>query len=961
MKTLLKISAVLVIIFIALLFILPVVYKSEIIRLTKNELNKNVNATIDFEDIDLSLITSFPDFNLSVYGLNIVGTDEFHLDTLVKIETISMAINIFSVFNSDNYEVKKIKLIDPVFNIRVLENGKANYDISLPSEDNTNTTSTSEDNSAFQLAIKKFQISNGELTYNDIELNTYVHLSGLNHTLSGKLATDNVLLFTKTKIANLNITYDGIPYLSNVAVVYQANINADIKNEIYTLGKNELILNNLLISFDGSVSYVEDDLNLVLTFNSQGNKFKDILSLVPAIYSNDFKGIKTDGTFSVNGFVKGTYNDENLPSFNVSATVEDGMFKYPDLPKSVKNINIKSSITSKGGIADNTIIDVSEFSLQLGDNPFHASLKISTPVSDPDIKAKITGEFDLNSIKDYYPIDDNDELIGNLIFDILLEGQMSSIENEKYDKFVAMGSVLARDINYSTSSLREPVKITVAQLNFSPHYLDLVNFKLTTGISDLQATGKIENYLAYYFNTGSLKGTLISKSNYMNIDELLVVTENENIPLDPDQSGDSQQPETGSLSIIEIPENINFTISAQFNKLIYDSLEMDNVKGGLVIANKTLQINNLRMDAVEGKMIVNGSYSTADVTKPEVDFNMKMVNLSIPNAYNQFAIFRNYIPLAKKTTGLFSADFKINTILDKKMMPVYSTMNGGGTLSTSKIIINDLNSLTQIAEALNLIKFKKLELDELLVHFQFVNGKMEVKPTKFNYQNIEGEIEGWTGFDQSIGYDLNIKVPREEFGSDANKVLDGLLATANSYGANFSMPNIIPINIYIGGTLSDPIIKTKLHKTNSTTVIEEASEKIKEEIEKKKDELGKEAAEKAQKIIDDADKQAKYLIKEAEKQAKIIRDNASEAKKTLIAETDKQAEALIAEGKKNGFVAEMAAKEAAKQLRNEVANNGDNIIKEADKKADELIQEAKKASNKLKEEADKEAKKVLKK
>ena len=961
MKTLLKILAVIVIIFIGLLFILPIVYKSEIIRLTKIEINKSVNATIDFKDIDLSLITSFPDFNLSIYELDIVGNDEFKLDTIVKVETISIAIDIFSVINSENYEIKRIKLINPVFNIRVLENGKANYDFSISGEENNNTSSTKESNSTFQLAIKKFQISNGQLTYNDNQLNTYVYASGLNHTLSGKLGSDNTILTTKTKIAKLNVTYDGIPYLSDVGVVYQAKIDADIKNEIYTLGNNELILNNMLISFDGSVSYVEDDLNLVLTLNSQGNKFKDILSLVPAIYSKDFDGITADGTFSVNGFIKGTYNQNLLPSFNVSAIVENGMFKYPDLPKSVKNINLKSSITSKGGVADNTIIDISEFNLQLGNNPLNASLQISTPISDPYIKAKITGEFDLNNIKDYYPVDNKDELSGNLIFDIMLDGQMSSIENEKYDNFIAMGSVLAREINYNTNSLRKPLKITIAQLNFSPHYLDLVNFKSTSGNSDFRATGKIENYLAYYFNTGSLSGSLNSNSNFLNMDELFTVSVDETTTQDANHYSSSKQPENPSSTIIEIPENINLTVSAQFNQLIYDSLEMDNVNGELLVVNKTLLIKNLSMDAVEGKMIVNGSYSTVDIDKPVVDFNLKMENLSIPKAYNQFATFRNYLPVAKKTTGLFSANFQIKTLLDNQMMPDYSTMNGKGILSTSKIEINDLNSLTQIAETLNLIKFKKLELNALLFHFQFVNGKLEVKPTKFSYQNIEGEIEGWTGFDQSIGYNLNLEVPREEFGNEANKVLDGLLSKVNSYGTNFSMPDIIPINIYIGGTLSNPIIKTKLHKTNSTTVIEKVTEKIKEEVEKKKEELGKEASQKAQKIIDDADKQGKYLIQEAVKQAKIIRDNAAASKKSLLDETDKQAEVLISEAKKKGFVAEMAAKEAAKQLRNEVANKSEDIIKEANKKADGLIQEAKKASKMLKEKAEMKAEKVLKK
>lgn len=388
MKTLLKIIAVLVIILVALLFILPIIYKSEIISLTKNELNKNINATIDFKDIDLSLIKSFPDFNISIQEMNIVGKDNFKNDTLLSVKTISLAVDVFSVISRDNYEIKRITLFDPVINIKVLENGHANYDISLPDEGTDNSSVTIEESSAFQLAIKKFSISNGSFTYIDNALNTEVYLTGINHTLSGKLGADNAVLTTNTKISNTNITYEGIQYLSDVAIVYKANIDANMKNEIYTLGKNELILNNLLIGFDGSVSYIDDDLNLLLTFNSQGNKFKDILSLVPAIYSNDFEGISTTGTFSVNGFVKGAYNEERIPSFDISAVVENGMFQYPGLPKSVSDINIVSNISNKGGLADNTIIDVSRFYLLLGDNQFNANFSIRTPVSDRSISCQ---------------------------------------------------------------------------------------------------------------------------------------------------------------------------------------------------------------------------------------------------------------------------------------------------------------------------------------------------------------------------------------------------------------------------------------------------------------------------------------------------------------------------------------------------------------------------------------------
>ncbi len=958
MKTLLKVAGILVLIFIALLFILPMIYKSEIISLTKKEMNKSVAAKIDFEDISLSLFKSFPDFNLSVENLTITGINGFSNDTLVNVKIISISIDLRSVLSSDSYEIKKIKLYDPDINLIVTAEGNSNYDISLPEEESGNNVEPEpekDESSPFNLSIKKFEIINGNINYIDEQLNMHMVIQGLDHTLSGDLGAENVVLYTKTKINSISTTYDGVEYLSKASVAYNANIDADLKNEIYTLGKNELIVNNLFIGFDGSVSTINDDMNLVLTFQSKGNKFKDILSLIPAIYANEFDGIETEGTFSLDGFVKGIYNDNRIPSFELNASIDNGMFKYPDLPKSVKSINLSANISNKGGDVDNTIINISKFSMLLGNNPINSNFRISTPVSDPDIKARLTGKFNLSEVKEYYPVSDSDEIGGDLIVDISLEGRMSAVENEKFDEFLAMGSVVARNIKYNNGSLKEPVRISGAQMNFSPGYIDLVNFIAKNGENDIQATGKIENYMSYYMNDGTLNGTLIAKSKYLNIDKMIAeeAGDESTEAVTSDNVVHNSDPDTSSLSVIEIPDNINFTVSSTFDKLIYDNIEMEDVRGDLEIKNSTLNLRNLSMETIGGKMTINGKYSTVDINNPKVDFNIEMKNMSIPNAYDQFAMFRKYLPVSKKTTGLFSAKFSLSTLLDEGMMPNYPTLNGGGMLSTESIAITGLNSMNQIADNLNIDHLKNLSINDFMTKFKLEEGKLVVEPTEFRYKNIDAEIAGWTEIDQTIEYNLKLEVPRSEFGSDANKVLDNLIAQTNSLGANFSLPNTIPVNIVIGGTIDNPVIKTQLSKNAGSTTENTAKEIIKKE-------LGNEAAEKAQKIIDDADKQAKYLIDEAKKQAKLVTENADDAVKLLQTETEKQAEALIKEGKKNGFVAEMAAKEAAKQLRKEASNKESDIIKEANKKADDLIKEAEKAASKLKKEAQKEADKVKK-
>jgi len=318
MKTLFKILIVLVAIILAALVIIPIVYKAEITELAKKEINKQINAKVEFADMDLGLIKSFPNFNLEISDFSIVGMDEFEKDTLCNIKAINIKIDLFSVLKGNAYKIKSISLNKPVINIKILENAQANYNITLPDTLETQINSSSEEEN-IKLAIDRFSISDGIINYVDEDMQMEIHLKGINHKLSGELSADRAIITSSTRAEEFILDYDGVRYFNNVAAVYNSRIDADLKNGIYTLGRNELILNKFPISFDGSVSFVgQDDINLVLSFSTADNNFKNFLSLIPAIYKTDFEGIKTQGKFSLNGNVKGIYNDKTLPSFNVN-------------------------------------------------------------------------------------------------------------------------------------------------------------------------------------------------------------------------------------------------------------------------------------------------------------------------------------------------------------------------------------------------------------------------------------------------------------------------------------------------------------------------------------------------------------------------------------------------------------------------------------------------------------------
>ncbi len=948
MKTALKIVGILIVLIIASAILLPFLFKGKIIELAKQEINKNITAKVDFGNIGLSLFRSFPDFSLRMDDLSVIGINEFEKDTLADIDRFELTLDLMSVL-SGNYEIKKIRIFRPDIHIKVLANGKTNYDIAVAEE--AQPAAPAAEEAPFKLTLKLVEIESAYIVYDDASLPTKAVLTGLNHQLSGNMVGDFTTLKTTTTIDKFTLDYDGIRYFSNAKMEYKADIDADLKNEVYSLRENELKLNELFLTFAGSFAFVGADYKLDFTFTAPKTDFKNLLSVIPAIYSKDFATIETKGSLGLDGMVKGLYTETNLPAFNINLAISEAMFKYPDLPKAVTGINIRTAISNPGGDADNTVIDISDFKMRLGNDPVEMKMLIKTPVSDPDIDAQIKGNFNLAGVSEFYPLEAGEELTGLLIFDIVLKGKLSAVENEQYDNFTALGTLNVKDFRYHTTSVKEEVEITEAQLDFSPAYLDLVAFRSKIGNNDFNAQGKLTNYLGYVFKDDVLVGNLKTTSQYFDISSLM-----------PDESGTATAQETSAdsvaMSVIEVPGNIDFEMTATFDKLIYDNINMSNVKGLLTIRDRKLELTNLSMNLLDGEMVMNGLYSTPEPDKPEFDFGVNIKNIDIQKAFQTFEILSEYVPIAQKTSGLLSAKLKIKSNLDAEMMPVYETMAGIGELSTGNLKVSNVNTLDKIADALKMDKLRSLDIQKILVQFAFVDGKIMVEPFDMKVSDFTAKLGGWTAFDQTIDYVMNLNLPRKEFGSAANNVLDNLVSQANSKGANLSLGETVSLDVLIGGTLSEPTIKTGL-KEAGKNLMDGVKEQVKQEVEKKVEEVKEDVKAQAQKLIDDADKSAQKLISEAEKQASNIRKTAADAAQKVRSEADTQAKNVEAEGKKKGMLAEAAAKETAKGIRKEADKKATDLTNEADKQANGVVNKAKQEADAIKKKAQEEADKLL--
>jgi vacuolar-type H+-ATPase subunit H len=285
-------------------------------------------------------------------------------------------------------------------------------------------------------------------------------------------------------------------------------------------------------------------------------------------------------------------------------------------------------------------------------------------------------------------------------------------------------------------------------------------------------------------------------------------------------------------------------------------------------------------------------------------------------------------------------------------------------------VVKDVNSLNKLADMIKMPELKTLSLSPVDLSFEIIGGKVFVKPFDIKYEDIKANIGGWTALDQTIDYIMKLTVPRAKFGGAANSVLENLVSEANKQGTNFSLGENVDLTVLIGGTLTDPKLKTSLGK-GSGSMMDDLKKMAQEEFEKQKQKLEEEArkelenqkqnaSREADRIIADAEQQAQKILREAQVQADAINKTAAESAQQVKTEAEKQAKSLIDEGKKNGVLGEMAAKKGAEAVKKEANKNADKMVVEAKKKSDDIMQAARNQVEKIRLDAKAKADKSIK-
>lgn len=786
-KKILKITGITLLSIIALLIAIPYFFKDQINAKILESINNSVDAKVSFVDADLSLLKSFPQANVTIEKLSIVNNAPFKGDTLVYLGELNLKMSVKELFKSkeEAINIEAISSKNGLINIIFNKDGIGNFDIALKNKEADKSKSK-----PMSLKIKEYSIENYTFQYYDESSKIRMKLDSLYHSGSGDFASSKLDLVTKSA-ANVSLDMDKINYMKKVPVTLDAVLGIDLDKSKYTFKENKAHINKLPLEFDGFLQMVANGQNYDLKFKTPTSSFENFLGLVPSGYSGSIKDVKTTGEFTVNGFAKGLFSDTTVPKFNIEIASNNASFQYPNLPKSVRNIVIDTKIINETGILNDTYVNLDKISFKIDQDVFEAKATIRNITKNALVDASLKGKINLSNLSKAYPIKMEKPLSGILKADVKTKFDMESVNKSNYQNIDNSGTISLTGFNYSDEKGKK-MAISSAIVQFNPSRVNLQEFKATTGKSDINLSGVLDNFYGFLFKKQELKGNFNMSSNQIAVSDFL--------------TSDEEKKENTSGSAMKIPSFLNCTLTAKANKVLYDNLTLTAVSGKLIIKDQRVTLENGKTSLFGGTISFDGSVSTKEKT-PNFKMDLGMNQVDIQQTFTQLEMMKKIAPIAGVINGKLNSSITLSGNLDSKSMtPDLNTLSGNlaGKLASTSLNPTNSNVLKSLGSNLKFLDLQQLNLNDVKANLIFKNGKVEVSPFDVKYQDIKATINGTHGFDQVMNYNIKMDVPAKYLGNEANK----LIAKLSTSDAN-KIENI-PVNAILTGSFKSPKVTTDM-------------------------------------------------------------------------------------------------------------------------------------------------------
>ena len=363
-------SILLLIIIAASIALFCIFSPSKLAKIVNSQADRFLTCEFHMDNAGLTFFKTFPKIGLDLENVVLKNPQNANVsDTLLYVKDCLATLNIRELIKNKHAEINDFSLENGLLNLYVDENGKGNYDVFRSSND----TSSFD----YSIDLQKVKAKNLDIRYQNGKSKQKAAANGTDITVKGTFEPDSVngvaevsaktLFFAIADSTDLHfsgedvqVSYDGVftdfnlidgklnadiqdavlrvdttHYLNGMDLSLNSDVQADLENLHFDIQNTMLNVDKQELEIDGSVNIdtSNSDIHTDLHYKTGDWKIEEILPMIPyAVIGDKLDDIQISGDIALEGDVKGTFSDTQMPTITSDVAWHRGRFAMKGLP-----------------------------------------------------------------------------------------------------------------------------------------------------------------------------------------------------------------------------------------------------------------------------------------------------------------------------------------------------------------------------------------------------------------------------------------------------------------------------------------------------------------------------------------------------------------------------------------------------------------------------------------------------
>ncbi|RFM30564.1 AsmA family protein [Deminuibacter soli] len=486
------------------------------------------------------------------------------------------------------------------------------------------------------------------------------------------------------------------------------------------------------------------------TVDANLNAVLDLAS-IKQFYPLDSMELK--GKTNINIQTKGSYiaAKKLFPVTNAAIRLNDGWVQTKYYPHPLTDIQVSANIRSSSSSLKSLNVAVQPISFNFEGQPFMLKADLHN-FSDLRYNVFSKGVIDIGKIYQVFRVKGLD-VSGTLKTDLSLKGQQSDAMSGNYDALSNKGTMRVKQVRIHSDYLPLPLLIEDGVFRFDQDKMWFDRFTARYGKSAFSLNGYLQNAIHYALQpNNTLIGKFDLKSKYILVDQLMAFS--------TAATTSGSQPAGGNnKGVILVPPGVSLVFTADATTVDYNGLQLSNVTGNIGIDSAAIHLQQTGFDLIGCHVSMDGSYSSVTPVKALFNYHLNAQNFDVKKAYQTIPLFHDLAPAAAKAEGIVSIDYQLKGRLNADMMPVYPSLEGGGTLTLQKVKMRGFKLFSAVSQNTGKNSINDPDLSKVNIKTTIKNNVINIEPVKMRVSGFRPKIQGQTTFDGRLNLKFRLGLP----------------------------------------------------------------------------------------------------------------------------------------------------------------------------------------------------------